>query len=73
MSTAEIARVLIEHAWLAPLVPAVWFVLRTRIARTAAWMLRVSAWDWLLRLKGVPDDDRRKLISDAAQRDLESP
>jgi hypothetical protein len=49
MSTAEIAQLaqtLSEHAWRAPLVPAVWFVLRTHMARTAVWMLRVSAWDW---------------------------
>lgn len=75
MSAAEIAQIALaisEHAWLAPLVPVVWFVLWTRTARTAAWIIRVFAWDWLLGLKGVSEDTRRRLIADAAQRDLES-
>jgi hypothetical protein len=72
MWAAEVARAIGEHAWLAPLPLAVWFMQRTRIARTAAWILRVSAWDALLRFKGVPEDERRRLVADAAQRDLES-
>jgi hypothetical protein len=70
---AQVARAIGEHAWLTPLIPVVWFMLRTRMARAGAQVIRVATWDWPLRLKGVPDDDRRKLIADAAQRDLESP
>lgn len=72
MSTAQVAQALIEHPWLAPLVPIIWLVLKTRTARTGAEILRVAAWDWLLRFKGVSQSKRRALIADAAQRDLES-
>lgn len=66
----QVARLLIEHLWLAPLIPAVW--LMQKLARTAARMIRVSAWDWLMKLKGVPEARRRELIDGAAERDLKS-
>lgn len=69
---AQLALV-IKYGWLALFPPIVWFLLRTRIARTIATIIRVSAWDRLLRRKGVPVRTRRKLIADAAKRDLESP
>lgn len=70
--SVQVARALIEeHLWLlALLVLIIWFVKAT--ARTAAGIIRVAAWDWLLRLKGVSKSKRRTLIADAAQRDLES-
>ncbi|MGH3697673.1 MAG: hypothetical protein ACRDRX_27455 [Pseudonocardiaceae bacterium] len=75
MSTVEFEQfaLVIEYGWLALFPPVVWFVLRTRIARTIAMIIRVSAWDQLLRRKGVPVRTRRALIADAAKRDLESP
>lgn len=69
---AQLALAIADYAWLAPLLPVLWFMQRTRIARTAARIIRVAAWDWLLKLKGVPTSTRLKLIADAAQRDLES-
>lgn len=72
MSAAQVAQALIEHPWLAPLVPFIWFVLKTCTARTAAGIIRVAAWDWLLRFKGVSQSKRRALVADAAQRDLGS-
>jgi hypothetical protein len=74
MSTTEftqLAWVIRDYAWLAPLLPAVWFPQRTGIARTAR-IIRVTAWDWLMKAKGVLESTRRKLIADAARRDLES-
>lgn len=67
------SHVIFEYAWLAPLAPAIWVLLRTRITSTVAKIIRVSAWDWLLCLKGVPDDERHRLISDAARQDLKLP
>ncbi len=74
MSAAELAELALafKYGWIALLPPIVWFLLRTRIARTTAVMIRVAAWDWLLSRKGVPVSTRRKLIADAAKRDLES-
>jgi hypothetical protein len=72
MSTAQVTQALIDHPWLAPLVPIIWFVLKSRTARTAAGIIRVAAWDLLLRFKGVTKSKRRALITGAAQRDLES-
>jgi len=69
---AQIALTIKDYAWLAPLVPIVWLAHRTRLARTAVRITRVAAWDWLLRLKGVPESTRHELITDAARRDLES-
>ncbi len=70
MLAAQLAQALSEHAW--PLTSvAVWLMLRTS-ARTAAQLIRATAWNWLLRCQGVPEDERRKLITDAAQRDLKS-
>lgn len=75
MSAVEFAQLalVIKYGWLALFPPVVWFLLRTRIARTIATIIRVTAWDWLLSRKNVPVGTRRKLFADAAQRDLESP
>lgn len=62
----------VQYGWVALLPPVVWFLARTRIIRTAATIIRVTAWDCLLRRRGVPISTRRKLIAEAAQRDLES-
>ena len=62
----------IQYGWIALLPPVVWFLLRTGIVRTAATMIRVTAWDWLLSRKGVPLSARHKLLTDTAKRDLES-
>ena len=70
MSTAQVVQALIERAWLAPLIPIVWLVLK--LTRTAARILRARAWDRVLQGNGVSEDERRKLITDAAQRDLKS-
>jgi hypothetical protein len=72
MSAVEFA-LAIEYGGIALLPPFVWLLSRTRIARTTAMMIRVTAWDWLLSRKGVPVRTRRELITDAAKRDLESP
>ena len=69
---AQLTWLIRDYAWLAPLLPLVWFLQRTCIARTAAKIIRVAAWDWLMKAKGVPMSTRRKLIADAARRDLES-
>ncbi len=75
MSAVEFAQLalVIKYGWLALFLPVVWFLLRTRIARTIGTIIRVSAWDRLLSRKGVPVRTRHKLIADAAKRDLESP
>lgn len=70
MSMAQLALTISEYVWLGALAPSIWVVLRTRTARTAARIVRVSAWDWLLHVKGVPGTKRRELILDAARRDL---
>lgn len=74
MSAAEFAQLVlaIKYGLVALSPPIVWYLLRTRIARTFATIVRVVAWDWLLRRRGVSADTRRKLIVDAANRDLES-
>ena len=75
MSRAELAQLALAiggYAWLASLLPLVWFLRRTCIARTISKIVRVAAWDWLMRAKGVPESTRRKLIADVARRDLES-
>jgi hypothetical protein len=61
-----------NYAWLVPLLPNLWFMQQTRIARTTTRIIRVAAWDWLLTLNGVLESTHRKLIAGAAQRDLES-
>lgn len=53
-----------QQAWPFSLLLTVWWVLRTRIVRTAAW-------SWFLHRQGVAKTERRKLITDAAQRDLD--
>ncbi len=70
MSTAQVVQALLERAWLAPLIPVTWLVLK--LTRTGARILRARAWDRILRGNGVSEDQRRKLITDAAQRDLKS-
>jgi hypothetical protein len=72
VSPTEIVQALIEHAWLAPLPPVLWYVRRTRIARTAVTVVSGEIRDRWLRAKGVPPDERRKLAVDAVRRDLES-
>lgn len=71
MSTAQVVQTLIERAWLAPLIPVTWLVLK--LTRTAARILRAQAWIRALRGSGVTDDECRKLITDAARQDLKSP
>lgn len=70
MSTAQVVQALIERAWLAPLIPITWLVLK--LTRTAARILSARAWISELRGNGVADDECRKLITDAARRDLKS-
>lgn len=68
MST-QIVRALVEHAWLAPLIPVTWLVLK--LTRTAALIFSALR-DRVLRRNGVSHDERCKLITDAARRDLKS-
>ena len=71
MLTAQIMQqVLVERAWLTPLIPLIWLVLK--LTRTAARITSVRAWNRMLKANGVAEDERRKLITDAAQRDLKS-
>jgi len=62
----------IEHLWLAPLPPAVWYLQRTRPARTAATLICGEIRDRWLRAKGVPEEKRQELAVDTVRRDLES-
>jgi hypothetical protein len=68
----QVVQALVEHAWLAPLPPGIWFLQRTRTARTVATVIRGEVRDRWLRAKGVPAAERRKLAVDAVRRDLES-
>jgi hypothetical protein len=70
--TARVAQAIFNYVWLTPLVPVVLLALKTRTARTAARIVRVCAWDAVLRLKGVPRGERLRLIAEAAERDLKS-
>lgn len=70
MVTAQITQLLFERAWLTPLIPLIWLVLK--LTRTAARITSVRAWNRILKDNGVAKDERRKLITDAAQRDLKS-
>jgi hypothetical protein len=75
MSAGELSQLALlvkDYGCVALVPPVVWFLLRTRVARTAAAVIRVTTCDWLLRRKGVSASARRKLIADAAKRDLES-
>jgi hypothetical protein len=72
MSTAWVAQVIVICLWLAPLAPAVWLLLKTRTARTAARIVCTCAWDAVLRIKGVPRAERLRLITEAAERDIKS-
>ncbi len=68
----QVVQALIEHLWLAPLPPALWYVRRTRIARAAVTVVSGEIRDRWLRAKGVPATERRKLAVDTVRRDLES-
>jgi len=57
-----------EHPWLAP-VPVIWFLLRTRTARTVATAIRGEIRDRWLRAKTVPEDTRQELAIDTMRRD----
>ena len=72
MSTARVAQAIFDYVWLAPLAPAVWLMLKTHTARTVTRIVRVCAWDAVLRLKGVRQHERLRLIAEAAERDLKS-
>jgi hypothetical protein len=69
VSAAQIAQWIYDNWWAAPLPPGIWFLQRTRIART---IVRGEVRDRWLRAKGVPAADRRKLAVDALRLDLES-
>ncbi len=66
------AQAVLDYVWLAPLPPAVWIMARTHTARTVGRILRVCAWDVVLRLEGVSKAERLRLIAEAAERDLKS-
>jgi hypothetical protein len=68
----QVVQALIEHVWLAPLPPALWYLRRTRVARAAVTVVSGEIRDRWLRAKGVPATERRKLAVDAVRRDLES-
>lgn len=70
MLTVQTMQVLIERAWLTPLIPLLWLGLK--LTRTAARITSVRAWNRMLKDNGVAEDKRRILITDAAQRDLKS-
>ena len=72
MSTALVAQWVYEHVWLAPLPPVIWFVVRTRTARTVVTIARAEVRDRYLRAKGVPVGKRRELIVDVVERDAKS-
>lgn len=74
MSAAEFTQLIpmIKYGLLGLSPPIAWFLLRTRMAHTLAMVVRVATWDWLLRRKGVSMNARRKLIAEAAKRDLEA-
>lgn len=72
MWVQQVAQTLIEHVWLAPLPPALWYLRRTRIARAAVTVISGEIRDRWLRAKGVPEATRHELAVDAAKRDLES-
>ncbi len=72
MVTANIIQTILSYLWLTPLPAALLLVLRTHSARTVERILRVCAWDVVLRLKAVPRTERLRLIAEAAERDLKS-
>lgn len=61
---------LLEYAW--PLATVVALLVLRTPARTAGRIIRVCAWNWLLKRQGVSEARRRELIDGAAKRDLES-
>lgn len=72
MSSTQIVQWIYEYVWLAPAPPAVWYLLRTRTARTIATVVRGEVRDRWLRAKGVPEVTRQALAVDTVRRDLES-
>ena len=70
MSAAEIAQAIGEYAW--PLATVVVLLGLRTSARTAGRIIRVCAWNWLLKRQGVPEARRRERIDGAAERDLKS-
>lgn len=67
---AQIALAIWDYAWLAPVPPAIWFVVKARTARTVATVIRGEVRDRWLRAKGVPEVTRQELAVDAVKRDL---
>jgi hypothetical protein len=63
LSATQVVLAISEHAWPATLVMAIWWALRTRVVRAAAWI-------WLLRRQGVSKAKCGELITGAMKRDL---
>lgn len=70
--TTQIVQAVSDYVWLAMLPSALWVVRRTFTVRTVGRILHVCAWDVVLRLEGVPEAERLRLIAEAAERDLKS-
>lgn len=68
----QLTQAILDHVWLAPVPPAVWYLWRARIARTVVTVIRGEVRDRWLRSKGVPEATRHELAIDAVKRDLES-
>jgi hypothetical protein len=67
MPTAQVAQWIYEHVWLAPLPPTVWYLRRTRIARTVVTVVSGEIHDRWLRAKGVPEATRHELAVEAVR------
>jgi hypothetical protein len=61
-----------RYAWLAPMLPIIWFLTLRRLAPTAVSIIQVAASNRLMRPKGIPECRRREMIVDAAWQHLES-
>lgn len=61
-----------QRVWLAPLPPVIWFVVKTRSARTVVVIARAEVRDRYLQAKGVSVTKRRELIVNVVERDAES-
>lgn len=59
-------------SYVTPLPAAIWFLQRTRTARTVAAVIRGEIRDRWLRAKGVPEVTRDELAVDTMRRGLES-
>ncbi|MCW2502436.1 MAG: hypothetical protein JWO79_720 [Actinomycetia bacterium] len=68
----QVVQALIEHAWLAPLPPVVWYLQRTRTARAFATVIRGEIRDRWLRAEGAPEETCHELAGDTVRRDLQS-